>query len=169
MRSLANLASLVACVALAAPALAQEQDTQEPGSPRIVVEGEVPAEPEEVRELVQKLASTQRSDMPATRYFDALCLTVRGLNTVGNEYVRERIYENAAEIGVDNKGDDCLANAIILIHDDPEALIAQIIKDVPDLLPSARRDDVNRQLAEGSQIIVWHNERDYDQGGRRPH
>ena len=153
----------LSCIALCGPALAQEEP--EPGS-GILVEGEVPAEAEEVRGLVQRLGASQRMDQPATRYFDALCLSVSGLNQAGNDYVRNRIYENATEIGVDNKGDDCLANAMILIHDDPEGLVEQILEQRPQLLPTENRDTVRKQLAEGSMIIVWHNERDYDLGGR---
>ena len=158
MNSTGRYAIALACLALAAPAFGQETN--------IIVEGEAPAEPDAVRELVQRLTETQRSDQPATRYFDALCLTVSGLNKAGNDYVRDRIYENALEIGLRNRGDDCLANALVLVHDDPDALVAQIVKDVPHLLPPDQRPGVRGQLAAGSPIIVWHNEADYSQGGR---
>ena len=144
---------------------AASQDAEEPAS-SIIVEGEIPAEAADVRDLVQKLAGSHRMDEPATRYFDPLCISVSGLNQAGNAYIRDRIYENAAAIGVENKGDDCLANAMILIHDDPEALVEMILEQRPQLLPAENRDTVRKQLADGSMVIVWHNERDYDLGGR---
>lgn len=158
MTNLAKLASAIACVALSAPVLAQERD--------IVVEGEAAEDPEVVRALVQRLADSHRSDTPATRYFDAMCLSVSGLNTAGNDYVRERIYENALEIGLGNQGDDCRANALVLVHADPAALVDRIMEDVPHLLPREIRGGVREQLADGSPIIVWHNEADYNAGGR---
>lgn len=162
MRALAGIAMATAMTALCAPAAAQDQT----GDRNIIVDGETVPEPSEVRELVRELSQTQRADRPATRYFDALCLSVSGLNEAGNTWIRERIYANAAEVELDNSGEDCLANALVLIHPDPAALVEQIKKDVPHLLPPEQRDTVNRQLASGSQVIVWHNLRDYSQGGR---
>lgn len=159
----AKFAASLATVALASVAFATPVGAQQSN---IVVEGEKTSEPEAVRELVKRLASSHRPDEPATRYFDALCVSVSGLNSVGNDYVRNRIYENALKVGVSNGGDDCLANAMVLIHDDPEALVERIINDVPELLPSENRDPVREQLEAGSKVIVWHNERDYGQGGR---
>ena len=158
MRFLARMAPSLVCLALAAPVIAQDSE--------IVVTGEPAVEAGMVRELVKKLASSHRPDQPATRYFDALCLTVSGLNKAGNAYVRDRIYGHALELGLKNKGDDCVANAVILIHNDPEAVVDQIIRDVPELLPSGARPGVRTQLAEKRQVIVWHNEADYSLGGR---
>ena len=42
----------------------------------------------------------------------------------------------------------------------------QIKQDVPGLLPRERRQYVDGQVAEGAQVIVWHNEESRTQGGR---
>ena len=133
----------------------------------ITVEGERAAEDAQVVDLVQELSSFRSSTEPATRFFDALCVSVSGLNEAGNAYVRDRINDNARAIGLPVQGEGCRNNAVVLIHDQPAALVEQIKDEVPHLLPRETRNHVRAQLADNAQVIVWHNEEDRDMGGRR--
>ena len=149
----------IACLPFAASA----QDGQDD----IVVTGEGAVEPNEVASLVQQLTDTHRADRPATRFFDALCLTVTGLNAAGNAWVKNRIEANARQVGLESQGEGCRANAVVMIHDDPAGLADRIAEEVPALLPRENLAGVRSQLAAGRQAIVWHNEEDRNQGGRR--
>ena len=151
----------IGALALAtSPAIAQDVGS-------IVVTGESATQPEEVRSLVQQLAETHGPDVPATRFFDALCLSVTGLNAAGNEWLKARIESNATEIGLPVQASGCRTNAVVLINDDPHSVIEQIKRDVPALLPRDNHLTVERQLADGKQVIVWYNEENRNQGGRR--
>ena len=155
------IATLLAANCLPNAALAQD------GKGDIVVTGEGTIEPGEVASLVQQLTDTRRADRPATRFFDALCLSVTGLNAAGNAWVKNRIEANARQIGLESQGEGCRANAVVMVHDDPLALTDRIAEQVPDLLPRANVAGVRRQLAAGKQAIVWHNEEDRNQNGRQ--
>ena len=148
-----------ACLPMAAGAQDRQGD--------IVVTGEGAVEPGEVASLVQRLADTHRADRPATRFFDALCLTVNGLNEAGNAWVKNRIEANARQVGLETLGEGCRTNAVLFIDDRPAALVARIEEEVPALLPRESRADVRSQLYAGRRTIVWHNEEDRNQGGRR--
>ncbi|WP_271078316.1 hypothetical protein [Aurantiacibacter sp. MUD61] len=158
-----SILTLAAAAAIAPAAHAQDADPNQD----IIVEGEGLEEPGMVRDLVQELSDTNRSDVPATRFFDALCLSVSGLNDAGNAYVLQRMEDNARSIGLRVQEPGCRANALVLIHDAPADLVEQIIEDVPHLLPRETRLHVRRQLADGDQVLLWHNEEDRNQGGRR--
>ena len=161
-----SLAIAATCFAL--PASAQDAAGSDPGE--IVVEGERLAEADAVRGLVQRLADAHGPDMPATRYFDALCVSVTGLNPTGNSLIRERIVENAVAVGLEVQPEGCRVNALVVVWDEPGAVVARIKDEQPGLLPSEVRTAVDAAVARRDPLIVWHNEENRNQGGRRvPH
>ncbi len=138
-----------------------------PAEGEIVVPGETARAPEDVRSLVQRLAEDARPDVPATRFFDALCLSVSGLNSAGNDYLHDRIVRNAADIGLPAQGEGCRVNAMVLIFHDVAGLVERIKDEQPMLLPREERVAVDAAVARGDEFIVWHNEEDRNMGGRR--
>ncbi|WAT17880.1 hypothetical protein OZN62_13335 [Aurantiacibacter sp. MUD11] len=158
-RLLASLAAFAAVVVTPATAAAQEARD-------IVVEGEAPEEPATVREAVQTMAREHGRDVPSTRFFDELCVSVSGLNAAGNAYVAQRILENAAQAGLDGSADCSRANALVLVWHDPAGLVERIKDEQPWLLPEQQRNDVDRAIYRGEQVLVWHNEETYNAGGR---
>lgn len=161
-RALASLA--VAAVSLV-PITAVAQHEPEPSQP-IVVEGEMPEEPVTVRQAVQTMAREHGRDVPTTRFFDELCISVSGLNAAGNAYVAERIVENARDAGLDGSADCARANALVLVWHDPARLVERIKDEQPWLLPEEQRNNVDRAIHRGEQVLVWHNRETYNAGGR---
>ncbi|WP_338243936.1 hypothetical protein [Aurantiacibacter hainanensis] len=151
----------MACIA--APTVAQD-DVVSGGE--IVVEGETQEE-RDVRTLASRMTAEVGLDTPATRYFDALCLAVSGLNRAGNEYVANRIRANAQEIGLAVQDEGCRVNAQVLVHSDIPALYQRIKEDHPEMMTQDERVKVEAAVARGDDIVVWHNQEDRNTGGRR--
>ena len=164
MRPILAIYAVLAVASVSTNALAQDRSGQDN---TIIVEGEAPHPPEAVRDLVVRLADERGPQVAATRFFDALCLAVSGLNRAGNDYLRERIEDNARAAGLDVQRPGCRVNAQVLIHGDPAALVERIKEEAPAFLPREIRGRVDAQVARGERIIVWHNEEDRNEGGRR--
>jgi len=163
------LAALAPVPALALPAVAAAQEVP-PEAGSIVVEGETLEEPAQVRAAVQDLAQRHGRDAPTTRYLDDLCISVSGLNAAGNAFVRQRIVENAAEVGLAVQEPGCRANALVLIYHDPAALVDRIMDEQPWLISAGNQNRLDRALDRGDEVLVWHNEEVRDESGRRiPH
>ena len=164
MKIAGNHAALVLFSCLAAwtvPAAAQD----DPGD--IVVQGAIEGEAAQVRDLARQVTGEVSAETPATRYFDALCLAVSGLNNAGNVYVANRIRDNARSIGLQVQGEGCRVNAQVLVHDDIPALYDRIRQDRPAMIADDEQVKVEAAVARGDDIVVWHNQEDRNLGGRR--
>ncbi|MFB0610943.1 hypothetical protein [Aurantiacibacter poecillastricola] len=157
-------APFVAAALGAQPLAAQDAD---PGESEIVVEGVTEQEEQAVRELARRVTANDGHDTPATRFLDALCVSVSGLNRAGNEYIERRIRQNAAETGVPVQGEDCRVNAQVLIHNDIPGLVQRIKNEHVGMLTRDERVEVDAAVERGDRIVAWHNEEDRNQGGRR--
>lgn len=155
--------------AVTLPVVAAAQETA-PAPGTIVVEAETLEEPAEVRAVVQELAQQHGRDAPTTRYFDELCISVSGLNRAGNEFARARILENAEMVGLTVQDPGCRVNALVLVYHDPAELVDRIKDEQPWAISAENENKLERALARGDQILVWHNEEVRDESGRRiPH
>lgn len=131
-----------------------------------MVEGEVLEDADIVRDVVQDMADEHGRDVPTTRYLDALCISVSGLNENGNNFVRDRVLDNAEYAGLRTQEPGCRANALVLIYDEPAELIERIKREQPWLIPAEAGNSIDRALYRGDQVIVWHNEEVRNEGGR---
>ncbi|MBB3035457.1 hypothetical protein [Alteriqipengyuania lutimaris] len=150
---------MIAAVLLAAgfvPANGQ-QDAEEAHTD-ILVRGESARTTAQVREAVRNMSQTLVSDEPLVRFFDPLCLSVSGLGAQGGETVRQRIEANAREAGLRVAKPGCTANALVLIVDDPAALVDRIVDEQPWLISEAERNRIAARLSRGERVLDWHNE-----------
>ncbi len=162
MRFRAVTTTIAWCLACAASqSVAQETDEQ------IVVSGEALEEPGAVRDLVQEMAADHGPDVPLARFFDRLCISVSGLNQVGNDYLANRIVENSRAAGLEASSECRRANALVLIYGEPAALVDRIVDEQPQLLPAQQLGPVRRAIERGEQVLVWHNDEVRSRTGRR--
>jgi hypothetical protein len=129
---------------------------QEVGGTDILVTGER-LEPAAIRDAVRDMAS-ERFDEPLVRFHDPVCLSVSGLGRVGSAQVRDRLLTNARAAGALVAEEGCRANALVLVVDDPAALVVRIEEKQPRLISPAERGRLDAALARGETVLVWHNE-----------
>lgn len=137
------------------PAIAQQEVDEDRAD--IVVRGEAERAPAQVREAVRDVSERLVSDEPLVRYLDPLCLSVSGLGKQGGAIVRERIEANARMAGLAVAKRGCTANALVLVVDDPAALIDRIVDEQPWLISEGERNRVAARLAGGERVLDWHN------------
>ncbi|RJY08052.1 hypothetical protein D6201_00580 [Aurantiacibacter aquimixticola] len=94
-------------------------------------------------------------------------MSVTGLNPTGYALIRDRIADNARDVGLEVQPEGCRVNALVVVWSDPAAVIARITEEQPGILPSDVRNSVEAAIARDEPVIVWHNEENRDQGGRR--
>lgn len=138
-----------------APVCAFAQDA---GEPDIRVTGERLLEPDAIRDAVSDMAIGQRSDEPLLRFHDPVCLSVSGLGLVASAEIRDRMLANARAAGVPVAKEECRANALLLVVDNPAALVEGLGKQQPKLISLAQRRRLRAALARGETALVWHNE-----------
>lgn len=126
--------------------------------PEIRVTGERMLGPEAIQDAVRDMAIEQRHDVPLLRFLAPVCLSVSGLGLVASAQVRDRMLANARAAGVPVAKEGCRANALLIVTDDPGALVKGIEKTQPKLISVVERRRLDAALARGETVLVWHNE-----------
>lgn len=150
---------------LAAPAFAQEETpvadeneqdlSGEEGRPIIVI-GEPELETDELRDAVRDVAMRGRGyDQPLSRYQAPLCPKVIGMGDRMDTYVSDRIRSNALEAGVEVAGEGCQANALLIVTDNQDKLIAGMKKNHPGLFGVSASRRIKAAQDRGDAAIVW--------------
>jgi len=142
-------------LAALAPVCVSAQHTD---GPEIRVTGERIVEPEAIQDAVRDMAIEQRYDEPLLRFHDPLCLSVSGLGLVASAQVRDRMLANARAAGVPVAKKGCRANGLLIVTDDPGALVKGIEKTQPKLISVVEQRRLDVALARGETVLVWHNE-----------
>jgi len=153
----ALLAGLIA--ALAAPLAAQQADAAAgEDDPAIIVQGERELDSKELRDAVRDVAMRGReAKRPLMRYQVPLCPRTIGFPARMGAYVVERIRRNTLDAGlaVDEDADGCIANALVIVVDDPDTLIKRMRQTNPDLFNVRINRDIKAAQNRGDAAIVW--------------
>ena len=93
------------------------------------------------------------------RFHDPLCLQVTGPDMAANRVIAESIMAAADLSGLDKPRGNCRVNALVIIVDDPERLLAKLVQRHRPVIGGLERDVHMRRLrddvAAGKPVISW--------------
>ena len=122
----------------------------------IMVQGERDLETPELRRALRDVAMRGRDYLtPLAQYQTPLCPRVIGLGERMGAYVTARVRRNARDAGAEVADEDCEANAVVIVTDDPDLLIEKMRKSNPELFDPAANRRIKRAQNLGDAAIVW--------------
>jgi hypothetical protein len=152
----ATLAVLALCAGAAAVAQESAPEPPDGGLETIEVEGSRA----ELRKRIETFVSSamRRENELVGRWNDALCPIVAGLAEPQARFIRDRLLAVEAEARrrTTRTPDDCLANAFVIVTDDPDALLAEWKARDPGMFRWRPRRGVT--VSTGTKFArTWHN------------
>lgn len=152
----AGLAALA--LVLAPAAVSAQRDTvniRTEDLSTIEVVGERPLTAAEVKDGVREIFQRRSPFDPIPRFHDALCVHVAGLGeTLGTE-VGNRIRANALAAGLETGKPGCETNALVIVVNRPERLVARLREEKPQMFSVASIRQIEPQLRTNRPAIVW--------------
>ena len=149
---------LAICLAASAASSAQAQSslpdseiTEEP----IIVTPNVVEDDATITNAVRKIAPRLDRDNPITRFMDPLCLAVAGSDMETGSAIHRMITDRALEIGIDEEGEGCRPNALVIVTRDPEKLISALRRSQPRLFNAAANRTSDSGIENADAAIVW--------------
>jgi hypothetical protein len=159
----------LAAVALFAAPLHAQTTPPEPDPGEIEVRGQRIIDKAIVAENLAELTTRTKALDVVPRFFAPLCLHVIGPDAAANRVIGERIMMAATDVGLKKPEPKCLANALVLIVDQPDLLFDKLLQRRHDVLGAGDRDVHVRRLrddlAAGRPAIVWNRTRLIPDGG----
>ncbi|MEM9085454.1 MAG: hypothetical protein AAGB23_05980 [Pseudomonadota bacterium] len=125
--------------------------------PEINVVGERPLTRRAISKNIYQLAQSETNGEPIPRFLDPLCLSVAGLGDALNQRVAERIRNNAKDASLEVDSAPCRANALVLVVDDPDALIERMRDWQPLLFNPSVNYEIRSALYRKDPVIGWNS------------
>ncbi len=164
--SVASL-SAVTSLLLAAPAMAQDENTESelPGPDDtnltaeerlIIVQAERKRRERVVQEFAEKITRRPRVDKPLERWRDEICVTVYGIKAQYGDIIKRRFVENVGEVGLLlNDDPECRPNIMIGVVADVDGEVRKLEKDEKSVFGSLKSFQIDRTVEEEGPVRSW--------------
>lgn len=158
-RSSFRLCMILVAALSGSTALAQTTADPPPSPDEIEVRGKREIDRDIVKRNVRELTAKVPVFEVVPRYFEPLCLHVRGPDGNVNGAIARRILAVASEAGLGQPRPKCRANALVLLSHEPERLFDKLLQRRRDVIGLADRDvrlpRIRGELTARKPGIAW--------------
>ena len=152
-----TLMAMIASVALATGAAAQDVPQADPGAAAapIVVEGRAPADEARIRALARAITPRVGFEQPLARFTDPVCFATAGLPAPMLAAIGQRLAEDADAAGIRLAGDRCSPNILVMFVDDSRVEVQTLMKRRPWLFGGRQPSEMREILDEPGPVHLW--------------
>lgn len=141
---------------LSAPLFAQDTvNIRTEPVPEIEVRGDRPLDDATVSDGIRDIAVSRAPREPRAQFADPLCLHVQGLGAVLDQRVGDRVRSHAETAGLKIAKAGCTPNAMLLVVDEPGALIERLRSMMPQLFTPQLSRRLMLDAERGEPAINW--------------